>query len=235
MLTLHGKVLEVEAVPASEADLLRVHTAEYLDRVRCAVSRAESDGAIHRLTDDTPVSGASWEAAIAAAGTGISAIEGIHRGEAENAFCAARPPGRAALPDGAADFCILNNVAIAARCLTDGRGAQRILIVDWGAPSPPATAAIFARDPQVEVLSWGGQPDALAASVERVRPEWILLSATLGGDPEWTFRCTRDLRSCARAVCDGRLVSVLEGGYDAAALGANAVQHVRALAGLPPA
>ena len=74
----------------------------------------------------------------------------------------------------------------------------------------------------------------------RLRPEFVLVSAgfdahvrdPLGGMrvAERDFaRMTRALVGVADAWAGGRIVSVLEGGYDPAALGASAVEHVRAL------
>ncbi len=78
------------------------------------------------------------------------------------------------------------------------------------------------------------------------RPEFVLLS--MGFDTQWTEplahlnlrpadfgRITRLLVEAAEALCDGRLVSVLEGGYELRTLGRCAAEHVRALLGSPPA
>ena len=234
-VALNDHIAQVEATPASVADLLRVHTPEHLARVRDAVSQAAAAGSVERLASDTPVSGASWDAALAAAGAGISAVEVIGNGEARNAFCATRPPGRWASADTSGHFSLFNNVAVVARHLADRHGVNRVLIVDWGVEPGAGTASIFASDPAVEVLPWAGEPLVLEAAVAGFEPEWILLSAELVGDSRMIFRWTESVRQCAERVCHGRLVSLLEGGFQSAELGACAVQHVRALAGLPPA
>jgi len=82
---------------------------------------------------------------------------------------------------------------------------------------------------------------ALEALAGRFRPEFVLVSAgfdahrldPLGGMrvTEVGFaRMTRALAAVADAHAGGRLVSLLEGGYDPAALGASAVAHLQALA-----
>ena len=43
---------------------------------------------------------------------------------------------------------------------------------------------------------------------------------------------TQLIKSFADQVCEGRIVSILEGGYNLSALGRSAEAHVRALAGL---
>lgn len=91
---------------------------------------------------------------------------------------------------------------------------------------------------------------ALRASLDRVAaarvPAFVLVATgfdVLETDPVGqlaleardVYDLTVVLRDAARELCGGRLVSVLEGGYDASASGAAAVQHLRALAGLPRA
>jgi len=78
--------------------------------------------------------------------------------------------------------------------------------------------------------------------VERYRPQFLLVS--MGFDAQWTEPLahvnlrpedfgwiTRALVEAADALCDGRLVSVLEGGYELRTLGHCAVEHVRGLLG----
>ena len=78
------------------------------------------------------------------------------------------------------------------------------------------------------------------------RPQFLLVS--MGFDTQWTEPLahvnlkpadfgwiTRALVEAAEDLCDGRLVSVLEGGYELRTLGACAAEHVRALLGMPRA
>ena len=87
---------------------------------------------------------------------------------------------------------------------------------------------------------------ALGEALADWTPDFALLSAgfdALAADPLGTLRLeprdfyelTLQLRERADALCDGRLVSVLEGGYASAAVGEATVQHLRALIGLPVA
>lgn len=235
MPALHRHLREIEARPATEAELLRVHTPEHLDRVRAAVQQAASLGASVSLDADTRVSGASWAAALAAAGTVLSATEAVRSGAARNAFCLARPPGRGASATQPGRFSLFNNVAVGVRHLQEEHGVRCVLVVDWGADPPLGTQDIFQADPCVHLLRGAFGAAELEAAVAATRPEWIFLAAEFGDDPEPVYARTRLLRECAEAACQGRLVSVLEGGYAAAALGKAVVQHLRALAALPPA
>ncbi|MHB1193272.1 MAG: histone deacetylase family protein [Longimicrobiales bacterium] len=87
--------------------------------------------------------------------------------------------------------------------------------------------------------------EALARSVEECRPDFILISSgfdALAGDPlgdqllePLDFHgMTREVLDLAAQTCGGRVVSVLEGGYDPIRLGEASVQMVRALAGIEP-
>jgi len=81
-----------------------------------------------------------------------------------------------------------------------------------------------------------------APALEEFKPQLILISAgfdahredLLGGlalveeDYEWM---TRELMALAARHSEGRIVSMLEGGYNLAALGRSAAAHVRTLAG----
>jgi len=68
----------------------------------------------------------------------------------------------------------------------------------------------------------------------KLRVQWFAaIAVLLGGlalveaDYEWM---TRELMALANRHSQGRIVSMLEGGYELSALGASAVAHVRTLA-----
>ncbi len=151
--TLLEVVRQVEAEPASEEDLLRVHTQAHLERIRNAVAHAEETGKQVPLDGDTLVSGASWDAALASAGCAITATALVLDGVSKTAFAASRPPGHHATADRAMGFCLFNNVAVAARWAQAERGVERVLIVDWDVHHGNGTQQIFYRDPSVYYLS----------------------------------------------------------------------------------
>jgi acetoin utilization deacetylase AcuC-like enzyme len=134
-----------EATPASRAALERVHPRAYLDRLERLAARG--GGA---LDADTVMGPRSWEAALAAAGVALAAVE---RGLAEGtAFAATRPPGHHALAARAMGFCFLNNVVIAARHAQQ-LGRARVLIVDWDVHHGNGTQALVERDPSIRYVS----------------------------------------------------------------------------------
>ncbi|HEX7635098.1 MAG TPA: histone deacetylase family protein, partial [Noviherbaspirillum sp.] len=94
-----------EAPEANLADIERVHTAAAIARVRDNVQSLEGAG-YYRLDADTMLNPHSWKAALRAAGAAVAATDAVIAGEVENAFCAIRPPGHHARPDGAMGFCL---------------------------------------------------------------------------------------------------------------------------------
>ncbi|HEU4557858.1 MAG TPA: hypothetical protein VFS20_08405, partial [Longimicrobium sp.] len=270
MVALWEPLLQVNGAHATEADLRRVHTQRYIDDVRRTAIAAAAEGRPLEL-GSVPVSGASWDAALAAAGSAMVATDVVMRGEARNAFVPARPPGRGAAPDHPGKFSLFNSVAVAATHLRQAHGSTRVLVVAWGARPAAGIRACVAGDAGISVLSIhqqqerGAEPHvndaALPAAADGAEfgramqklldavpaensPDFVLLSAgfdILAGDPEGglavtprdVYDLTQHLREWADHRCGGRLVSVLEGGYEQGATSAAVVQHLRALAGLP--
>lgn len=147
------RVLQVEASAAALTDVLRVHTEEHVERVRSASYRAAEAGHSLDLTLDTVVSGASWDAALGAAGAALRATELVLDGEVSTAFALTRPPGHHATAGRAMGFCLFNNVAVAARWARTARSIDRILIIDWDVHHGNGTQDIFYADGHVYYLS----------------------------------------------------------------------------------
>ena len=125
-----------------------VHTPTYIDLVRRV-----SDSGGGNLDMDTALSGASYSAALRAAGALLDSVDGCLGGDFRRTFCLVRPPGHHALPGRGMGFCLFNNVAIGARFAMTRKKLKRVMIVDWDAHHGNGTQEIFYDDPAVLYVS----------------------------------------------------------------------------------
>lgn len=256
---LASQLVESTWQPASRAAILQVHEPGYLDYLGQAAKQGGG-----RVEDDTVMSPDSLDVAKLAAGAVVDATEKVVAGAHQKAFCLVRPPGHHALANQPMGFCLLNNVAIAARHATTALGLDRVLIVDWDVHHGNGTQDTFWTDPQVGFLSihrWPFYPGTGAATetgagaglgttlniplelgvsragflaafeaglqkmAEQMRPQLILVSAgfdahvddpvgNLGLETNDFAECARLVDEVAQAHCGGKIVAVLEGGYN---------------------
>jgi acetoin utilization deacetylase AcuC-like enzyme len=140
----------VEAALAERAALERVHPAGYLDALEALAAAGGGP-----LDGDTYLGPRSWDAARAAAGVAVRAVEeGLAGG---TAFAATRPPGHHASAARAMGFCFINNVVVAARH-AQALGAARVLIVDWDVHHGNGTQALVETDPSIRYVSLHQSP-----------------------------------------------------------------------------
>jgi len=272
---LYSQLYALSPRPAALEWLLAVHSPEYIERTR--KSCENNVGYLDSI--DTPVSAESYQAALAAAGGVLSAIDAIVEKKITNAFCAIRPPGHHALKDEAMGFCIFNNVAIGTRYIQKKYNLSKILIVDWDVHHGNGTQATFYDDPNVLYFSVHRYPfypgtgsesekgsgkglnyninvplpagsvdaDYLRVFEEKLKPaalsfspDFVLISAgfdahkddLLGGmqvTEQGFAQLTQIVKEIAQKCCEGRLVSVLEGGYGLEGLAASVEAHIRVL------
>ncbi len=261
-----------EAPEVTREQLLRVHSAAYIDRVLSAIP----EEGFANLDPDTIASPGSGQAALRAAGAVCAAVDAVANGEAGNAFCAVRPPGHHAEAERAMGFCLFNNVAVGALQARAVHGLQKIAVIDFDVHHGNGTQAMFWDNRELFFASTHEMPlfpgtgaraergrfanivnaplAAMAGSAEfqqaarglifpalmDFKPDFILISAgfdahaadpladLLFQDQDYAW-ITSELAIIAEQVCEGRLVSTLEGGYDLDALASSAAAHVRAL------
>ena len=143
------KLLTHEAPPATDAQLSRVHTPEYVGHIRRIAPKA----GIVRLDPDTAMGPMTLSAVLHAAGAVVLATDLVMTGKADNAFCCVRPPGHHAGRQNAAGFCIFNSVAVGVAHVMQHYGLERIAIIDFDVHHGDGTEDIFANDTRVMLCS----------------------------------------------------------------------------------
>jgi acetoin utilization deacetylase AcuC-like enzyme len=150
-ISADGRWTAIEAAPAPRDALALVHPDAYLAMLE-SVSRRGGG----MLDPDTIMGEPSWDAALGGAGAVLAALQHALAGEG-HAFAAVRPPGHHCLADRAMGFCLLANVAIAAR-VAQRAGRQRVLIVDWDVHHGNGTQALVEHDPTIRFVSLHESP-----------------------------------------------------------------------------
>jgi acetoin utilization deacetylase AcuC-like enzyme len=138
----------VAPAPATDAALLRVHPAGYLEKVR-ALSGAYGG----QLGTSAFIGPGGYELALLSAGATIAAVDAVLSGSVENAYALTRPPGHHAEPEGGMGFCVFANIAVAARHAMATAGLERIAVIDWDVHHGNGTQACFYDDPRVLAIS----------------------------------------------------------------------------------
>lgn len=260
-----------EAPRGSVWDIKRVHDDIYMQSV---FSRVPDEG-YAQLDADTVISPGSGEAALFAVGGVCAAVDAVVGGEAQNAFCALRPPGHHAERDQAMGFCLFNNVAIAAFHALEHPGIDRVAVMDFDVHHGNGTQQAFWEHENLMYASTHQMPCFPGTGSERERgafgnivnaplppgassddfrdafgfirpalkdfaPDLLIISAGFDAhqddplaqvnlqDSDFAW-ITEELLAIAKDYAKGRVVSVLEGGYDLAALGRCVGLHVKAL------
>lgn len=137
------RLVRREAPEASRAQLSLAHQPAYVDAVLAAIPETGH----RRLDPDTVVSPASGAAALRGGGAVVAAVDAIMtERNAENAFCAVRPPGHHAERARSMGFCLFNNVAVGAFHARAKHGLRRVAAVDFDVHHGNGTQRMFEND-----------------------------------------------------------------------------------------
>ena len=140
--------------PATDAELLRVHSQDYIDAVkRFSVEGADTSEAWRwgLGTDDTPVFPGMHEITSLVCGASIQAAELVMRGEVTRAFNLAGGLHHAHRDRGSG-FCVYSDLSAAIAYLREEHGA-RVMYIDYDAHHGDGVQAIHYADPEVLTLS----------------------------------------------------------------------------------
>ena len=145
---LTQKLIRIQCEEATEEDILRVHTKEYLDKIK-TISENSKDKNItnHNLSEkDSYDNFATYESASLATGGLISICKNILSKKIDHGYAIIRPPGHHADMSTAKGFCIFNSVAIAVKYILNKNPKKKIAILDWDVHHGDGTQAIFYKE-----------------------------------------------------------------------------------------
>ncbi|RPF74632.1 MAG: histone deacetylase family protein [Rickettsiales bacterium TMED289] len=271
VLQKNKKLLWDKPREVPEKILKMTHTEDYLK----SLSNAFPKKGLSFLDGDTVISPGSRNAVFDAAGSTITAIDGIEKNKFKNAFCVVRPPGHHAEKNKAMGFCCLSNAGIATNYLINKYNYKKIACVDfdvhWGNGNYNVLYdnknSLYISTHQYPFYPGGGSENdkgkynnslniplpagtnsekylnayqRVIDRLEEYKPDYLIFSAGFDAhkdDPLAQFELTSmDFYEITKRTLDatnkftkGKVVSVLEGGYDLNALAESALYHVNAL------
>ena len=263
--------LVVDAADTEQESSLPTYTPHPQMYLRVERSKTGSHREGSAIDGNTYVGPHSFQAAVMAVGCVLSVAQAVHTGAITNGIAVVRPPGHHAKKESSEGFCLLNNVAVAAKVATTLWGMERVVILDWDIHHGNGTEEIFYDNPNVLVINmhrfdnyrfypgtgapdrigegegkgyninigWqsgdeGGLSDSdyLAAMrvvivpiIEQFKPSLLFISAGFDaamGDPLGMCRVTcagyAQMTQMLSSACNGRVVVVIEGGYNLTAV-----------------
>jgi acetoin utilization deacetylase AcuC-like enzyme len=145
---LMEQLVQIKARPATDVEILRVHTEAYVDRLRNL-----SEIGWGEAGEFAPVGKDSFPIALLSAGGCIAAADAVMDGLVANAYALVRPPGHHAERDRGRGFCLLANAAITVEHVRRVRGLKRIAMVDWDVHHGNGAQSIYYEDPNVLTIS----------------------------------------------------------------------------------
>jgi len=254
----------LDAAPATDAQILGVHTPRYLEILKATSQPTGRDN----FGLDTYITRQSHDLARLAAGGVIAVVESVAMKQTQTGIAAVRPPGHHATPAMGMGFCLLSSVAIAAHYAAHTLGLERVAIVDFDVHHGNGTQDCLYEDARTLFISSHQSPlypgtgafrergngkgenltlnlpvpantgdtalqtlytDVVIPMLTDYNPQLIIVSA--GFDAHWIdplatlsvslsgfHGLVRQLIETANHLCDGKIVFVMEGGYDLPAL-----------------
>jgi acetoin utilization deacetylase AcuC-like enzyme len=145
---LSEQLLRVEPHEDPVAAITSIHPPSYLKELEQAASRGP--GFLDH--GDTYVTSASYQSALEAVSGALSVVNAVIEGQAMGGLALVRPPGHHTSATRPSGFCLLNNIAIAAR-YAQSHGYPRVAIVDFDVHHGNGTQALFEKDPSVLYIS----------------------------------------------------------------------------------
>lgn len=269
---LMNELMQYKARAVTTEQLYRAHPKAHVRSLELSLPET----GFTTIEEETLLCPRSLEAASFAAGAVVRGVNQVFRNQADNVFCAVRPPGHHAEKVESMGFCFYNNAAVGALHAIEEYGLERVAIFDFDVHHANGTVDIFKDDPRVMVCSSFQHPfypwryadmegdnlintpleahsgslefrraieNSWLPAIQNFKPQLIIISAgfdahredemgELNLEDDDYYWVTNFLMEQARSFCDGKVVSVLEGGYNLNSLARSVHRHIEALKNL---
>ncbi len=278
-VSFHSGLIYESPRMAEREWLLTTHSESWLFRFEEAVL----SGRTYIDHPDNQIGYDSYEIAGLSAGAGLSAIDRIEAGTADNVFCLVRPPGHHAEKKVPYGFCFFNNTVIAARYWQQKYGVKRVLIFDFDAHHGNGIQSAFEEEAGNFYVSIHEHPsfsypgtgysdehgmgegkgcilnlplrpgaadndvcellsDTILPQLEMWQPDAIIVAAGFDAhqkddmsglqySTELYYILGKEMRQWAERFTRGKLLSILEGGYELSVLGESVAAYCKGLLG----
>ncbi len=217
-IALRGKVKFIEPIPASEEDILKVHTPHHIRDV-------EREGV--------------YDIAALAAGGAILAAE---TALTEPCFAVIRPPGHHASAGSAWGFCYFNNMSIALKKLHREGKINKAFILDFDLHYGDGNVNILGNEEYITILNPAGSNrneylKNVEAKLSQTDADMIAVSAGFDNhEQDWGgLLKTEDYKFMGQLVREaarrnnGGCFGILEGGYNHKVLGKNVLAFIEGM------
>jgi len=150
-LLSHPEISLVEPTPATEKELLKVHTPEYIQEIFALAQQNKA------YDPETPISQTILEAALLITGAAIHCGKTIQQNKAKKAVSLGGGFHHAGKSYGGG-FCLFNDIAVLIEYLRTEHSLKRFLILDHDVHFGNGTSDIYYRDPTVLYISLHQDP-----------------------------------------------------------------------------
>ncbi|XP_056000033.1 histone deacetylase 6-like [Ostrea edulis] len=144
----------IQSREATDEEILTLHSPDHLRILKASESMTKEEmETLSQKYDYLYFHQDILRNARLALGSTLSLLDEVLTGKVQNGFAIVRPPGHHAMYNEFNGYCLLNNVALAAKRALDVYGLERVLILDWDVHHGQGIQYFFYNDPRVLYFS----------------------------------------------------------------------------------
>lgn len=150
---LLDRCTKIQCREATDEEILTLHNPDHLKILKMSESMSKEEmEALSQKYDYLYFHKDILRNSRLALGATLNMLDEILYGKVRNGFAIVRPPGHHAMYNEFNGYCLLNNVALAAKRALDLHGLERILILDWDVHHGQGIQYFFYNDPRFLVV-----------------------------------------------------------------------------------